>query len=125
MIERETAEKVVCNDEVHEQDSLDIDYPACDLPSSLCQDHNDSIVVEGMQEMDENTVETMEVVKRGKENVNEEEYDEKKELEEIAKKRKMSKGRSNNIKRIRLEYLRKKKRSLQVHGAFSIVYKIL
>ena len=61
------------------------------------------------QEMDGNAVETREKVKRGKENVDEEEYDEMKEIQEIAKKRKANKVRENNLKKARLESLQKKK----------------
>ena len=114
MNEGELVEEVNCIDEAREQDSLEIQCPAYDLPSSICQDHNDSIVVEGMQEiqpsdqeMDGNAVETREKVKRGKENVDEEEYDEMKEIQEIAKKRKASKGRRNNLKKARIESLQK------------------
>ena len=61
------------------------------------------------QEMDGNAVETREKVKRGKENVDEEEYDEMKEIQEIAKKRKANKVRENNLKKARIESLQKKK----------------
>ena len=57
--------------------------------------------------MDGNTVEAREKVKRRKENVDEEEYDEMKEIQEIAKKRKASKGRRNNLKKARIESLQK------------------
>ena len=61
------------------------------------------------QEMDGNAVEAREKVKRRKENVDEEEYDEMKEIQEIAKKRKANKVRENNLKKARIEYLQKKK----------------
>ena len=116
MNEGELVEEVNCIDEAREQDSLEIQCPAYDLPSSICQDHNDSIVVEGVQEiqpsdqeMDGNAVETREKVKRRKENVDEEEYDEMKEIQEIAKKRKANKVRENNFKKARIESLQKKK----------------
>ena len=116
MNEGELVEEVNCIDEAREQDCLEIQCPAYDLPSSICQDHNDNIVVEGMQEiqpsdqeMDGNAVETREKVKRRKENVDEEEYDEMKEIQEIAKKRKANKVRENNLKKARIESLQKKK----------------
>ena len=59
------------------------------------------------QEMDGNAVETREKVKRRKENVDEEEYDEMKEIQEIAKKRKANKVRENNLKKARIESLQK------------------
>ena len=116
MNEEDTTEDMNSHIEVHEQDSQEIVCLAYDLPSSICQDHNDSIMVEEMQEMQPsdqemngNTVETGEEVKRGKENVDEEEYDEKKETQEIAKKRKANKARISNLKKARIESIQKKK----------------
>ena len=110
-------EEVSCDVEVHEQNDLNNEYQTYDLPSSIIQDHNDSIMIEGMhetkliaQDMDDSTVETWKEGKRDRRHEDEEEYDEKKEKREIAKKRKASKGRGNNVKRVRMEYLQKKKK---------------
>ena len=87
-----------------------------DLLSSICQDNNDSIIADGRQDGElieqdvvEDMTETNDEVKRGKKHVDEEEYDEKKERLECTKKRKASKGRGNNAKKVRIEFLQKKK----------------